>query len=81
MILSPKPFSKDSPTHPDLVIKDAKEFEREKARLLAAIRKFHDAGPDAAGRYEHALIGRMTGEEWGRLQVKHLEHHARQFGL
>jgi hypothetical protein len=81
VLLAPKPFSKDSPTHPMLVTTAPKEFEREKGRLLASIRKFHAAGPETAARFEHALVGRLTGEEWGRLQHKHLDHHLRQFGL
>jgi len=80
-MLGPKPFSKNSPTHPQLVTKSPKDFEHEKARLVASIRKSHDAGPPSAERFEHAFVGRLTGEEWGRLQHKHLDHHLRQFGV
>jgi hypothetical protein len=80
-LLGPKPFSKDSPTHPLLVMKTPKEFEREMARLVASIRKFHDAGPASAARFEHGFVGRLSGEEWGRVQHKHMDHHLRQFGL
>jgi hypothetical protein len=79
-LLGPKPFSKDSPTHPLLRTTSPREFGREKARLVASIRKFHDAGPASAARFEHGFVGRLTGEEWGRLQHKHLDHHLRQFG-
>jgi hypothetical protein len=79
-LLGPKPFSKNSPTHPELVLSAPHDFEREKARLVAAIVKFRDAGPAAAGRHEHAFIGKLTGDEWGRVQHKHLDHHLRQFG-
>lgn len=80
-VLGPKPFSKNSPTHPQLVMTSPKDFEREKARLVASIRKFHDAGPASAARYEHGFVGKLSGEEWGRMQHKHLDHHLRQFGL
>lgn len=80
-MLGPKPFSKDSPTHPQLVLKDAAcDFDCERTRLVAAIRKFHDAGPASAARYRHAFVQKLTGDEWGRLQWKHLDHHLRQFG-
>jgi len=79
-LLGPKPFSKNSPTHPELVFSKPHDFEREKARLVAVLHKFHDAGPEAAGQYVHAFIGKLTGEEWGRLQHKHLDHHLRPFG-
>lgn len=81
LLLSSKPFAKNAPTHPQLVMKSPNDFEREKARLVAALRKFHAAGPAAAGRYEHAFVGKLTGEEWGRIQFKHVDHHLRQFGV
>ena len=56
-IVGPKPFSKDSPTHPLLVLDKAPcDFDR------------------------HAFVQKLTGDEWGRLQFKHLDHHLRQFG-
>jgi hypothetical protein len=58
-----------------------RDFAREKARLIASIRKFHDGGPASAARFEHAFVGKLTGDEWGRMQHKHLDHHLRQFGL
>lgn len=80
-LLGPKPFAKNSPTHPSLVLKDAScDFDRERARLLAAVRKFHAAGPASAARYRHAFVQKLTGDEWGLMQFKHLDHHLRQFG-
>lgn len=80
-IAGPKPFSKNSPTHPLLVLNATPcDFDREKARLLAVVRKFHDAGPTAAAKYRHAFVQKLTGDEWGRVQHKHLDHHLRQFG-
>ena len=80
-VIGPKPFSKNSPTHPQLVMKSPKAFERVRARLVAAIRKFHDAEPASAARYEHGFVGKLSGEEWGRMQHKHLDHHFKQFGV
>ena len=80
-MLSPKPYARNSRTHPQLVVRSPKDFDVEKARLVAAVRKFHDGGPASAARYVHALVGRMTGEEWDRFQHKHLDHHLRQFGV
>ena len=79
-MLSDKPYGKDGPTHPQLVVKEPREFAKEKARLVAAIRKFHAGGPAAAARYPHALLGRMSGDDWDRAMLKHLDHHLRQFG-
>jgi hypothetical protein len=80
-MLGPKPYGKNGPTHPQLVVKEPKDFGREKARLLAVVRKFHDGGPASAARHEHALLGTLTGEEWERFLRKHLDHHLRQFGV
>lgn len=80
-LLGPKPFSKNSPTHPQLVLHAAPcDFDRERTRLVAVVRKFHDAGPDSAAKYRHAFVQKLTGDEWGRMQHKHLDHHLRQFG-
>jgi len=80
-LLNDKPFSKNSPTHPLLVLDKATcEFATEKTRLVAVVRKFHDAGPSAAAKYRHGFVQKLTGEEWGVMQRKHLDHHLRQFG-
>jgi len=42
--------------------------------------KFHDAGPVSAAKFRHAFVQKLTGDEWGLLQWKHLDHHLRQFG-
>jgi hypothetical protein len=80
-MLGPKPYGRNGRTHPQLVVKEPKEFAREQARLLAVVRKFHDGGPASAARHEHALLGRLTGEEWDRFLRKHLDHHLKQFGV
>ena len=80
-MLGPKPFSQNSPTHPLLVLDKATcDFDREKTRLVAVVRKFCDGGPSAAAKYRHAFVQKLTGDEWGVLQFKHLDHHLRQFG-
>ena len=79
-VLGPKPFSRNSPTDPKFIVADPRDFAREKDRLLGAIRKFVEIGPAGAARSEHAFFGRLSGEEWGRLMAKHLDHHLRQFG-
>jgi len=78
--VGPKPYSRNAPTGPPLVVADTRDFATEKARLLGALRRLRDAGPEAAARHPHGFIGRMTGEEWGFVQWKHLDHHLRQFG-
>jgi hypothetical protein len=79
-MLGPKPYSRGAPTGRLLVVADARDFATEQSRLLAALRRLRAIGPDAAAQHPHGFLGRMTGEDWGRAQWKHLDHHLRQFG-
>jgi hypothetical protein len=49
------------------------------AVLEGLIQRFVDRGPDGCWP-EHALMGRMSGRDWGVFVHKHLDHHFRQFG-
>jgi hypothetical protein len=79
-ILGDKPFSKNSPTDPTFVVSDERDFDAERARLTGLIDRFVARGPEAAGRVVHSFFGKLTGDEWGRLMHKHIDHHLRQFG-
>lgn len=78
--LGEKPFSKNSPTDPALVVSNEVDFAAEKAHLLALIDRFVQRGPAAAGNVVHVFFGKLTGEEWGELMYKHIDHHLQQFG-
>ena len=80
-ILGEKPFSKSSPTDPSFVVADEREFAVERQRLLDLIDRFVERGAEAAGKNTHAFFGRMTGQEWGELMYKHIDHHLQQFGV
>ena len=79
-VLGPKPFSRNSPTDARLRVAGPRDFARERERLLALVSKFAAAGPAGAGRWEHVFFGRLSGEEWGVLMHKHIDHHLSQFG-
>ena len=80
-ILSEKPFGRNAPTDPTYRVSDPHEFEAERDRLVGLIDRFVEAGADAAGRQIHPFFGKLTGDEWGQLLYKHLDHHLRQFGV
>ncbi len=80
-ILGSKPFSHNAPTDPEYRIADERDFEREKARVEVLINRFCTRGPAAVDGVVHSFFGRLTGDEWGRLMYKHLDHHLRQFGV
>jgi len=78
-LLGDKPFSRGSPTDPAFVVRDERDFAREREKVVALVEKFCARGRDEAGREIHSFFGRMTGEEWCRLMYKHLDHHLKQF--
>ena len=81
MVLGERPFSRNSPTDPAFVILDARDFEVERTRLATILDRFVQRGPESAAKATHAFFGHLSGEEWGRLMYKHVDHHLRQFGV
>ena len=78
--LGEKPFGKNSPTDPSFVISDERDFAAERTRLVNLIHRFAERGPTFAANETHAFFGKLSGEEWGSLMYKHIDHHLRQFG-
>ncbi len=76
-----KPYSKSLPTAPDFIIKDERDFTKEKTELLNLILLFNQKGPDKVGNYAHPFFGKLTKEQWGKSMWKHMDHHLRQFGV
>ena len=79
-LLKPAPFGKNLPTAAEFRVVDARDFAREKAAALALVRRFGEGGAAGLTREPHPFFGRLTPEQWDRLQWKHLDHHLRQFG-
>jgi len=79
-ILSDQPFKTHLPTLPEAKITGVKEFDTEKQQLIDVIKRF-EAGPGVLTGKRHPFFGPMTIEEWDKLQLKHLDHHLRQFGV
>ena len=80
-VLGEKPFRRSVPTDPTFVVSDAQDFGLERARLAMIIDRFVQRGPESAERQTHVFFGRLSGDQWGRLMYKHLDHHLRQFGV
>jgi hypothetical protein len=78
--LGEKPFSKNGPTGPWLVVKDEPDFAAVQAKATTLLREFHELGERGCDGHVHGFFGRMTGAEWGVIQFKHFDHHLRQFG-
>ena len=79
-LLAPAPWKPGMPTAPEFKITDARDFAKEKAVLLALVKRFGEAGPAGLTKGPHPFFGPLTTDEWQTLQWKHLDHHLRQFG-
>ncbi len=80
-VVNEKPYPKSSRTAPQFLISDERDFEKEKSRLIAYIRKTQQLGAaHFEGRESHSF-GALTSTEWNNLCAKHLEHHLGQFGV
>ena len=79
-LLSPKPWKPGMPTAPEFKVTDARDFAKEKAALRALVERFGKGGPAALTKAPHPFFGKLTVDEWQALQLRHLDHHLRQFG-
>ncbi len=73
-----KPFKRNLPTAPSFKMTSPKEFEEEKQKVIEVIRKFNEENLIDT---PHPVFGKMTKEQWGRSNWKHLDHHLQQFGV
>ena len=74
------PWPKGSPTAPELLARAPAGWPEETALLRAAIEAFVTRAPGGAWP-DHAAFGRLSGEQWGRLMHRHIDHHWKQFGV
>jgi hypothetical protein len=81
LVLGQRPFGHDAPTAPAFVVLGARDFEAERIRVATLIDHVVQRGPEHAAQQTHPFFGRLSGEKWGRLVYKHLDHHLRQFGV
>lgn len=72
-----KPFKRGLPTDRSFIMKDEKDFEKEKKALIDMINAFTENNMSGE---KHPFFGRLTNEQWSKGTWKHLDHHLRQFG-
>lgn len=80
-VVSEKPYKKNVHTAPAFLIVDEKEFEKEKARLIAYLNKTQTLGESHFDGKESLSFGKLTKTEWNNMFYKHLDHHLTQFGV
>lgn len=81
VVLGKKPFRKNSPTDRSYIFTGDRQFEEEKSKTMASIKKFFEGGPSGCTTHPHPFFGKFTPDQWAVLQWKHLDHHLRQFGV
>lgn len=78
-VVNETPYKHNSQTAPQFIVKDSKNFEAEKTRLVSYIRKTQELGePHFDGKESHSF-GALNATEWNNMFYKHLDHHLRQF--
>lgn len=80
-VVGPKPYKRNSPTAPAFIIKDDKDFETEKTRLLSHINQTQQLGEEYFHNKASNSFGKLTAAEWNVMFYKHLDHHLTQFGV
>jgi hypothetical protein len=81
LVVSEKPYKKGSPTAPQFLIKDTRNFEVEKNRLIAFIHQVQELGENYFDGKESHSFGKLNKQEWKNMLSKHLDHHLTQFGV
>ncbi len=81
IIVGEKPYAKNSRTAPEFIIADERDFEKEKAALIANIKDVHEKGVKHFEGKVNATFGPLTSAQYSNLFYKHIEHHFGQFGI
>ncbi len=80
-VVTEKPYAHNSPTAPAFIISDAKQFEKERTRLINHINQTLENGPAYFDGRESHSFGKLNVAEWNNMLYKHLDHHLSQFGV
>jgi len=81
VVVSEKPYKRNSHTAPSFIITDEKEFEKEKNRLILYLQRTQELGESHFDGKESLSFGKLTKGEWNNMFYKHLDHHLNQFGV
>lgn len=80
-VVGDKPYPRNVGTAPQFIIKNDRNFEIEKNRLIAYINRTLEAGKNSFEGKESHSFGPLTSDEWNIMFAKHLDHHLSQFGV
>ncbi len=80
-VVSETPYPKNGRTAPAFIIKEDRNFEVEKSRLIAYIKRTQELGEAHFDGKESHSFGNLTKTDWNNLFYKHIDHHLSQFGV
>ena len=80
-VVGDTPYKKNSQTAPHFLMKEDKDFEKEKARLIAYLEKTQELGVSHFEGKESNSFGPLNSNEWNNMFYKHLDHHLGQFNV
>lgn len=81
MVVGEEPYKHNERTGPAFIIADARDFEKEKTRLINYINRVLEKGASFFEGKESVSFGVMTATEWNNLMYKHINHHLEQFSV
>jgi len=80
-VVSETPYPQNGTTAPAFIIADARDFDKEKTRLINYINKVVEKGQAYFEGKESSSFGVLNAIEWNNMMYKHLHHHLSQFGV
>ena len=81
MVVDDKPYKRSGMTAPTFVVKEEKDFEKEKLRLIDYVIRIQSLRGAHFDGKESLSFGRLSTREWNNMFYKHLDHHLTQFGV
>ena len=77
---SDTPWRKNMPTVRRFKETEPRDFNTEKKALESILSEFNQQRKKEHWK-PHPVFGKLTKEQWGKMQYKHLDHHLTQFGV
>ena len=75
------PYQHNGKTGPDFIIKNERDFEMEKSKLIAFLLRSQQDGQNYYHGRESFSFGKLNINEWNNMFYKHIHHHLTQFGV
>ncbi len=75
------PYNQNSQTAPAFIIKETKDFDVQKNRLINYLQKTQQLGEAHFSNKKSLSFGILNTNEWNTMFYKHLNHHLTQFNV